>query len=275
MMSPSQVQPDYPLQRDEAEHERLDAQARFWSSEATALFASTGVAPGWHVADLGCGTLDVALQLARRVGPLGSVRALDNDGLLVRRMARLARAIRAADVRIVEADAYDTGWADGKLDAVHARFLAAPSGRLDDLVAEMHRVVRPGGVVMLQDPDSSTWAVPTSHGAWERLRALIREGFLRRGGNFDMGRELAAGLTCGGLVDVQCRRVVRTVDVGHVYASLPLAFARQLRPLWLAEGMIAAAELDPLLDEVAEGLAAGGTVTTFTLVQAWGRRPAD
>lgn len=261
----------YPLQRDEAEHERLDAQARFWSPDAAALFDSAGIEAGWHVADLGCGTLDVALQLARRVGRNGSVRALDNDGLLVRRMAGVAGSIRTADVRVGEGDAYATGWPAASLDAAHARFLAAPAGRLDELVAEMHRLVRPGGCLLLQEPDSASWDLPAVP-CWPRLRSLIRKGFALRGGNFDAGRAIIAALERAGAVAVQSRAVVRTIEAGHPHAALPLAFARQLRPLWLSEGLATPAEVDLLVRGVGEGLAAGGMVCTFTLVQAWGLR---
>jgi SAM-dependent methyltransferase len=265
---------DYPLQRDAAEHERLQMQARFWAHDAAALFDSAGIASGWSVADFGSGTLDVAAQLAERVGRAGFVRTVDNDSALVQGMTPLAARVRASHVRITEGDAYATGWPDASLDAAHARFLACPAGRVDALLAEMRRLVRPGGVILLQEPDAGTWELPAGP-AWQRLRDLIRFGFARRGGNFDVGRDLPAAFERAGLVEIQCRSVVRTIDARHAYAALPLAFARQLRPLWLAEAMATPDELDELLDEIAASLAGGGRTRTFTLVQAWACRPAD
>lgn len=261
----------YPLARDAAEHHRLHEQARFWSADAAALFDSAGIERGWRVADLGCGTLDVAALLAARVGPPGTVCALDNDSLLVRRMQPLARRIHEANVRVLEGDAWATGWPDGCLDAVHARFLAAPGGRLDALVAEMRRLVRTGGRVLLQEPDARTWQLAGGGAAWAELLRLIRAGFALRGGSFDAGRALPPAMERAGLVDIERRLVVRHIAASHPYAALPLAFARQLRPLWLSEGLATEAELDPLLAEVAAALEAGGLAGTFTLVQAWGR----
>jgi len=261
----------YPLQRDAAEHDRLQAQARFWSADAAALFDSAGIGRGWRVADLGCGTLDVASLLADRVGPQGTVCALDNDSLLVRRLQPLARQVAGAAVRVLEGDAWRTGWPDGCLDAVHARFLAAPAGRLDELVAQMRRLVRPGGLVLLQEPDARSWQLPAGGPAWSELLRLIRAGFALRGGCFDAGRALLPALERAGLAAIERRCVVRHVPAGHAYAALPLAFARQLRPLWLHEGLAAESELDDLLAQVGAALAAGGLAGTFTLVQAWGR----
>ena len=70
---------------------------------------------------------------------------------------------------------------------------------------------------------------------------------------------------------IERRLVVRHVVASHPYAALSLAFARQLRPLWLREGLATEAGLDALLAEVAKALEAGGLAGTFTLVQAWGR----
>jgi SAM-dependent methyltransferase len=258
--------------RDAAEHERLDAQARFWSADAAALFVQAGIARGWHVADLGCGTWHVPQLLAARVGPQGSVRAIDNDAALVARAGSQTLPQGCGPVRAEAGDAYATRWPGASLDAAHARFLAAPAGRLHTLLAEMARIVRPGGCVLLQEPDSRTWELPGTGDAWKRLREFIRIGFELRGGNFDAGCSLAAAMASAGIEDVQQRRVVRTIDAGHPYSTLPLAFARQLRPLWLAEGVLRDDELDALIEQVTRELAAGGTVQTFTLVQAWGWR---
>ena len=269
-MSPRE---SYPLRRDEAEHARLAGQARFWSADAACLFALAGVDEGWTVADLGCGTLDVAEVLATRVGPAGRVRALDNDGGLVARMGTRSVLASGASVRVEEGDAYATGWPAGSLDATHARFLAAPAGRLDDLLREMRRLVRPGGLVLLQEPDADSWTMPAADGAWQELRALIRAGFARRGGDFDAGRQLASAMARHGMSDIEERRVVRVISTRHPYAALPLAFARQLRELWLDEGLVGSRELDPILDEVRGALATEGNSYTFTLVQCWARVP--
>lgn len=264
---------DYPLLRDAAEHERLQAQARFWSLDASALFEAAGVAPGWRAADLGCGTLDVCELLAQRVGARGSVTGVDNDRELVARSAPAAQGIAASCVRLVEGDAYATRWPAGCLDAAHARFVAAPAGRLPELLAEMRRLVRRGGVVMLQEPDADTWRIPAAGPAWTRLREFIRIGFELRGGNFDAGACLLGAMRDAGLGRSGHRKVSYTLPASHPYAALPLAFARQLRPLWLKEGVLREAEIDDMVAEVSRALQAGGDTQTFTLVQAWGRRP--
>jgi ubiquinone/menaquinone biosynthesis C-methylase UbiE len=259
----------YPLLRNAAEHARLARQAAFWSADAAALFATVGVAAGSRVADLGCGTLHVAKMLARLVGRAGTVLALDSDPAVMRAAASTGRH----RVQVEHGDAYAAPWRDGSLDAVHARFLAAPAGRLDALVGEMRRLVRPGGWLMLQEPVADSWHVPTAGAEWSRMLALIRAGFRHRGGDFDIGRRLAQQLQAAGASEVRTRTVVHRIAATHPYATLPLAFCDSLAPLWRRAAMVGDDELEALRGALLHTLAgADTTVTTFTLVQAWGRR---
>jgi ubiquinone/menaquinone biosynthesis C-methylase UbiE len=257
----------YPLVRDCAEHRRLAQQAEFWAADAAALFESAALAPGSRVADLGCGTLHVATALRRSVGAGGTVFAVDSDVALLDASAN-------ADPCIVpqHGDAYAMPWSDDSLDAVHARFLAAPAGRLETLIAEMRRLVRRGGVLMLQEPVADSWDVPAAADAWPSALELIRAGFRKRGGDFDVGRRLVEALRAAGLHDIRSRSVSHTMSATHPYARLPLAFCDSLAPLWRAEGIAGDAQIAVLRRALERGLAEpGAQVTTFMLVQAWAR----
>ena len=258
----------YPLARNAAEHARLALQAEFWAADAAALFASADLPRGGRVADLGCGTLHIAEQLGRAVGEHGTVLALDSDALLLASL----RAHALAPVAVEHGDAYALAWPDACLDAAHARFLACPAGRVDTLVAEMRRVVRPGGTLLLQEPVGDSWDVPAGD-AWPRTLALIRAGFRARGGDFDLGARLVDRLAAAGLRDVRTRTITHTFAASHPYARLPLAFCDSLAPLWRERAMVDDGELAGLRSAIERGLAAPrAKVTTFTLVQAWGRR---
>jgi SAM-dependent methyltransferase len=259
----------YPLRRDGAEHRRLALQAQFWAADTAALFDAAGIAEGDRAADLGCGSAHVAVELARRVGAAGRVYALDND-------AQVLDAIDTTgwpQLEPVLGNAFATPWPDGALDAVHARFVAAPCGRVDALLAEMLRVVRPGGLVMMQEPIADSWYVPAG-AAWPRLLALIRAGFAQRGGDFDAGRALSTRMQSV-LGDVQVCRAAHTIPADHPYAALPLAFCDALHATWLAAGLLGDGELRALRSCIEQALRApGASVTTFTVMQVWGRKRA-
>ena len=61
-------------------------------------------------------------------------------------------------IETARADAASTGLPSGSFDLVHERMLLLNVTGPQDVVAEMTRLTRPGGVVVLQEPDSAAWA---------------------------------------------------------------------------------------------------------------------
>ena len=98
--------------------------------------------------DVCCGTGDLALALARRVGPEGSVVGCD----FAERMLDLARgkaARQGAEARFEWADALDLPYADESFDAVTVGFGVRNLADLRRGIDEMTRVLRPGGRLVI------------------------------------------------------------------------------------------------------------------------------
>jgi SAM-dependent methyltransferase len=115
--------------------------------EPLGLRAMEALAPaaGERVLDIGCGCGQTTLALAQRVGPQGSVLAVD----ISRPMLAVARR-RAADqglsqVSLIEADAQTHAFAPGGQDAAFSRFgvmfFEDPTGAF----ANIRKALRPGG----------------------------------------------------------------------------------------------------------------------------------
>jgi demethylmenaquinone methyltransferase / 2-methoxy-6-polyprenyl-1,4-benzoquinol methylase len=109
------------------------------------------LAPGARALDVATGTGDLALELAGRVAPGGEVLGVDFST----RMLELARekAARAgaagAGVRFDMANALALPYADGVFDAATVGFGARNFSELRRGLAEMARVVKPGGRVVV------------------------------------------------------------------------------------------------------------------------------
>ena len=102
------------------------------------------LAPGDRALDVAAGTGDLALELKRRVGPTGEVVGSDfSEGML-----HIARE-KSADVRWEWADAQALPYADDEFAAATVGFGARNFADLDRGLAEMTRVVRPGGRVVV------------------------------------------------------------------------------------------------------------------------------
>jgi demethylmenaquinone methyltransferase/2-methoxy-6-polyprenyl-1,4-benzoquinol methylase len=112
-----------------------------WRRRAAGLAA---VGPGGRALDVATGTGDLAVELGRRVGPEGEVIGSDFS----EEMLTLARR-KAPGLRFEWGNALDLPYEDGRFDAATVGFGARNFSDLDRGLAEMARVVRPGGRVVV------------------------------------------------------------------------------------------------------------------------------
>lgn len=260
---------DYPIERRAGEIARLRAQGEALEPDAHALFDAIGVGPGWRCIDLACGPRGVTDLISRYVGSSGAVTGLEFDPAFV----EIARIDAPANVEIVQGDAYRTGLPDAGFDLVHVRFLACTAGNPERLIAEAVRLVRPGGVVAMQEADGSTLNCYPPHPAWAALRAAWL-GCFPAAGEEPIAHRLYRLLRRAGLVDVRYRPALPGVRAGDPWCDYLPATVESLRARVLERGLIAEDRFDATLAACRAHLADPETVfTAFTLVQAWGRKP--
>jgi len=128
----------------------IDRLWRRWTA-AAAL-----VPPGGLVLDVGTGTGDLALDIARRIDGARVVGLDYTAPMLARAPAKAARQGVADRVAWVRGDGQRLPFPDDAFDAVTSAFVLRNFADLHSAYAEMARVVRPGGrVVALElSPDS-------------------------------------------------------------------------------------------------------------------------
>src|SRR5215217_3058945 len=102
------------------------------------------------------------------------------------------------------------------------------------------RLARPGGTILLEDPDTGSWHFNPPPPALERLIELIEEAFLASGGDWRAGRKHLQLLREFG-IEGNVRAEVLALPPGHPYLRLPLQFAASLEerllPLVSADGL--------------------------------------
>ncbi|MEO8441683.1 MAG: bifunctional demethylmenaquinone methyltransferase/2-methoxy-6-polyprenyl-1,4-benzoquinol methylase UbiE, partial [Betaproteobacteria bacterium] len=108
----------------------------------------SGLRPGQRVLDVAGGTADLTIPFARRVGAGGEVVLTDiNPAMLARGRDRMLDAGLAAPA--VQCDAEQLPFADAHFDCVSVAFGLRNMTRKDRALAEMRRVLRPGGRLLV------------------------------------------------------------------------------------------------------------------------------
>jgi 2-polyprenyl-3-methyl-5-hydroxy-6-metoxy-1,4-benzoquinol methylase len=180
----------YAMGYTDAEHERLIRQAARIAPITERLFREAGIAPGHRVLDLGSGVGDVALLVARMVGPSGEVVCIERDASSIGRAKARVAAAGLRNVSFTQADLSEIA-SDKRFDAAVGRFILMYLPDPVSVLRPVSRLVRPGGVLAFQEP---LFALVPALAAHLPLSCAVvsigREALLRTGANPDMGLAL-------------------------------------------------------------------------------------
>src|ERR1700747_2406887 len=107
-MTASGPTPHYALGSTDAEHERLIWQSSRLAPLTERLFREAGIGLGQRVLDLGSGVGDVAMLVARLVGPSGEIVAIERD----------SNAVAKARARVTEAGFNNVSFNESNVDEI-------------------------------------------------------------------------------------------------------------------------------------------------------------
>jgi demethylmenaquinone methyltransferase/2-methoxy-6-polyprenyl-1,4-benzoquinol methylase len=225
-----------------------------WRSRAADL---ARVGPGDRVLDVATGTGDLALELAGRVGPGGEVIGSDfAEGMLERaREKAAARGEGQGGVRprFEWGDALELQYPSASFDAATVGFGARNFADLARGLAEMRRVVRPGGrVVVLEITTPVRPPLSTFYALWfDRVVPLLGRAAQAAARGLS-GLHSTAG---SGMANGSNGASHAPSGIAAAYTYLPNSVKRFPAPVALA------AELDRAgLQEISYVLLAGGIV---------------
>ena len=120
-------------------------------SEKT-LLNLAGVKPGSKVLDVGCGPASLTLAAKRKSGPTGEVCGVDASPQMIAEARKQARKAHL-EIDFRNAVAEKLPYEDNKFDAVVSRlvFHHLPGDLKEQALAEIYRVLKPGGTCLVVD----------------------------------------------------------------------------------------------------------------------------
>ena len=223
---------------------------------------------GSHILDVGCGVGDDVYTLAKIVGSDGLVVGIDNSKALIEEARQRMRdeSLRV-EFRVEDAQqlSFDANTFDGcRADRI---FIHLPDRR--KVLSEMIRVTRPGGWIVVNDPDWDTLIIEAPD---KRLTRRILEAVSDNTANPWSGRELYKLFLESGLVEVVIADTPTLVLTDFATANRLYQLEDTVATLWNA-GTIRSEEAQMWIDYVKQADQAGrffSAVTGFTVV---GQKP--
>jgi SAM-dependent methyltransferase len=258
-------------QARQRERDRLQALEDLFDPASRRQLAGRGIRPGWHCLEVGAGTGGIARWLAQQVGPGGQVvttnldpRFMDGDG--------------PANLEVRQHDIQADPLPRDRFDLAHARaflmHLPARQQALDRMLAS----VRPGGWVVIEEPDFSGAMVPalvrytdpplTDVGLWERVSRGVQASLVAAGADVGFGARLPRVLAEAGLEHVGAE-LHAPLHRGSKQDLCRLSIQR-LRPRLVGSGMVSDEEVERILALTAQPWFEH---LPFVMVSAWGHRP--
>lgn len=138
----------------------LDSSLRRWAQPPSQLIERSGIKPGMIVIDLGCGSGAFTPSVARVVGEVGKVYAVDIQPKMLQQLERKLSKPENRDVTNIDlrqASAYDLPFEDESIDLVYMVAVLQEIPDRKRALREIRRVLRPGGILavteLLPDPD--------------------------------------------------------------------------------------------------------------------------
>lgn len=228
--------------------------------------------PGQKLLDVGCGPGDAAIGLALAISPGGEVVGIDASQVMVdeaNRRADLADATAAFRIGDAQALEFDDDTFDGCRSERTLQWLDRP----EDAVAELTRVTRPGGTVVVIDTDWGTFApyhpdVATT----EQIKTIM---FSHRPG-FVVGRRLRSMMLGAALTDVRIIAATHLAcDWDPAVRPAPMGFppfAMILRGI-AESGNLSAGEVTAWIEQLEQTARDGQFFASLTMFAAAGCKP--
>ena len=172
------------------------------SAEKEAAYLLPHLKPGMRVLDIGCGPGSISVGLALAVAP-GEFQGIDMEQSQIDIATSVAQEAGLSNAQFQVADALALPFPDDYFDAVHCNAILVHIPDTSAILAEIYRVLKPGGILGSRDPVFDSCFIEPDIGNLSRLYVLCSAVFISNGGHPQMGKELGGRFSEAGFSSIE------------------------------------------------------------------------
>ncbi|WP_084080262.1 class I SAM-dependent methyltransferase [Edaphobacter aggregans] len=253
--------------------ERLRILSRVMQPTTLELLRRVGTRPGMTCLEVGCGSGDVAFDLARMVGRAGRVVATDIDQIKLDLARDEATKQQVENVEFRYSDIMREE-VEGKFDLVHCRFILTHLPDPVSALSHMYGALRTDGIIAVEDIDFRGYFSYPDFEAHRQYVDLYMRTVERRGGDPCIGPKLPSLLADAGFQQIRMNVVQPAGTDGEVKLISPLTM-ENIADAVIDEGLLSREEADSIIDQLYTFARTEGTVGCMPrVIEAWGMRAA-
>ncbi len=252
--------------------DRLISQAKCWEPETEILFDRIGIQPGWKCADIGCGPIGVLPSLSKRIGPSGMIYGVDENPYYLDAAKQSIDQHSKAPVKLLMGNIYQPFLKENAFDLCHSRFILNERGCGQELLDIKIKLTKPGGLVVSQESDWTTWKCYPNKPAWNKIRDAMIKLFKIDGGDINAGMRTYQLFHNSKLVDINIHSAIMAMPVGHPYRDGLIRYALIRKKDILDKDLLKEEEFDENIETCRQIVRDDRIIIfSYALTQVWGR----
>jgi SAM-dependent methyltransferase len=217
--------------QDASELKRLQAIERIFDPKSKKRILSTGIANGWRCLEVGAGAGSIARWMSEIVGESGRVMAVDLD-------TRFIADINLPNIEVIKSDIQNLSLEHHSFDLIHARYVLIHISDFRLALANMLKLLKPNGWLVLEEPDFSAARAIAGQGmeSVNRVNQSIWQMFENRGMDYAFGVKLPAILQEFNLELLCVENDAHLVNGGSSVAKMMKMSTLQLAEKYISTG---------------------------------------
>jgi ubiquinone/menaquinone biosynthesis C-methylase UbiE len=175
---------------------------RWRTAENSAAFLLPHLSNGLSILDVGCGPGNITAELASRVGS-GEVIGIDVAAEVIAVAKSEFESSERENLSFSVGDVYELGFSEGRFDVVYAHQVLQHLSDPVAALAEMRRVLKPGGLLAVRDADYGALVWSPEDPVLTHWLDVYHQITVRNHADADAGRHLATWVRAAGYDEIE------------------------------------------------------------------------